>query len=100
MVLGLPFLFQRGKSDGLNATDHFTFTGQEELNATVVICDRTLRVSEGHKGSADLRLIADSQTWLRFLRKESSLVWALLRRKIRIQGSPRLLLAFGRCFPS
>lgn len=27
-------------------------------------------------------------------------VWALLRRKIRLKGSPRLLLAFGRCFPS
>jgi hypothetical protein len=27
-------------------------------------------------------------------------VWALLRRRIRIKGSPRLLLAFGRCFPS
>jgi putative sterol carrier protein len=59
-----------------------------------------LQVSEGHNGQADLRLTADSQTWLRFLRKEANLVWALLRRKIRIQGSPKLLLAFGRCFPS
>jgi NAD(P)-dependent dehydrogenase (short-subunit alcohol dehydrogenase family) len=41
-----------------------------------------------------------SQTWLRFLRKEANLVWALVRRKIRISGSPKLLLAFGRCFPS
>ncbi len=46
------------------------------------------------------RVIADSQVWLRFLRKEAGLVWALHRRKIQIQGSPRLLLAFGRCFPS
>ena len=63
---GLRFLFQRGKSERLNATYHFTFTGQQELNAAVVICDKALRVSEGHEGSADLRLIADSQTWLRF----------------------------------
>jgi putative sterol carrier protein len=59
-----------------------------------------LQVSEGHNGQANLRLTADSETWLRFLRKEANLVWALLRRKIRIQGSPKLLLAFGRCFPS
>jgi hypothetical protein len=26
--------------------------------------------------------------------------WALVTRKIRIHGSPRLLLAFARCFPS
>jgi ferredoxin len=97
---GLSFVFQRGRSEGLNATYHFTFTGQEELKATVVIRNKTLQVSEGHTGEANLRLTADSQTWLRFLRKETNLVWALLRRKIRIQGSPRLLLSFGRCFPS
>jgi NAD-dependent dihydropyrimidine dehydrogenase PreA subunit len=97
---GLPFVFQRGGSEGLDAIYHFTFTGEEELKATVVIRNKTLQVSEGHTGAADLRMTADSQTWLRFLRKEANLLWALLRRKIRIQGSPRLLLAFGRCFPS
>lgn len=97
---GLPFVFQRGRSEGLNATYHFTFTGREGLKATVVIRNKTLQVSEGHTGTANLRIIADSETWLRFLLKEANLVWALLRRKIRIQGSPRLLLAFGRCFPS
>jgi hypothetical protein len=66
---GLPFAFQRGRSEGLNATYHFTFTGPEELKATVVIRNKTLEVSEGHAGVADLRLKADSQTWLRFLRK-------------------------------
>jgi len=97
---GLNFVFQRGKSEGLNATYHFTFTGQEEVKATVIIRDKKIEVSDGHIGAPDLRLTADSQTWLRFLRKEASLVWALLRRKIRIQGSPRLLLSFARCFPS
>jgi NAD-dependent dihydropyrimidine dehydrogenase PreA subunit len=97
---GLNFVFQRGKSEGLNATYHFTFTGQEEVKATVVIRDKTLEVSEGHMGKPDLRLTADSQTWLRVLRKEANLVWAVVRRKIRIHGSPRLLLSFARCFPS
>lgn len=97
---GLNFVFQRGKSEGMNATYHFTFTGQEDVKATVVIRDKTLQVSEGHIGVADLRLTANSEIWLRFVRKEANLVWALLRRKIRIHGSPRLLLAFARCFPS
>ena len=97
---GLNFAFQRGKSEGVNATYHFTFTGPEEVKATVVIRDKTLEVSDGHSGTADLRLTADGETWLRFLRKEANLVWALLRRKIRIHGSPRLLLTFARCFPS
>ncbi|HKO13487.1 MAG TPA: SCP2 sterol-binding domain-containing protein [Acidobacteriaceae bacterium] len=97
---GLKLVFQRGKSKGLNATYHFTFTGQEQATATVVIRDQKIAVSGGHIGTPDFRLIADSQTWLRFLRKEANLVWALLSRKIRIHGSPRLLLAFARCFPS
>jgi len=97
---GLNFVFQKGKSKGLNAVYHFTFTGKEETKATVIICDETLLVSEGHVGQPDLKLTADSQTWLRFLRKEANLVWALLWRKIRIQGSPKLLLGFSRCFPS
>ena len=45
-------------------------------------------------------MTADSETWLGFLAKERSLLWAILRRKIRIKGSPRLLVAFGKCFPN
>ena len=97
---GLPLTFQRGQAKGLNATYHFTFTGDEERRATVVIRDQAVRVRDGHEGKSDLHVIADSQTWLRFLHKEANLVWALLRRKVRIHGSPRLLLAFSRCFPS
>jgi ferredoxin len=97
---GLNFAFQRGKSEGVNATYHFTFTGEEDVKATVVIRDKTLTVSDGHTGTADLRLTADSRTWLRFLRKEANLPWALITRKVRLSGSPKLLLTFARCFPS
>jgi NAD-dependent dihydropyrimidine dehydrogenase PreA subunit len=97
---GLPIVFQRGRSEGVAATYHFTFTGKEEAKATVEIRDKTLRIREGHEGSPHLRVTADSETWLRFLRKEASLPLALLRRKIRIKGPPRLLIAFGKCFPS
>jgi putative sterol carrier protein len=79
---------------------HFTFTGKEQKEATVTIREGNLHVQEGHQGEADLSITADSETWLGFLAKERSLLWALLRRKIRIRGSPRLLLAFGKCFPS
>jgi putative sterol carrier protein len=59
-----------------------------------------VEVSDGHTGSADLYVTADSKTWLAFLAKERSLVWALLTRRIRLKGSPKLLVAFGKCFPS
>ena len=97
---GIQYTFQRGQSEGLDAVFHFTFTGKEPGTATVVIRDKSLRVADGHEGAADFHLTADSETWLGFLAKEQSLPWALLRRKIRIKGSPMLLIAFGRCFPS
>jgi NAD-dependent dihydropyrimidine dehydrogenase PreA subunit len=97
---GLRLTFQRGKAANLNAVYHFTFTGKEPTEATVRIRAGTLQVETGHHDAADLRVTADSETWLGFLAKERSLLWALLRRKIRIKGSPRLLVAFGKCFPS
>jgi hypothetical protein len=99
-LAGLRLTFQRGKAEGLDAVFHFTFTGREERRATVVIKGQEVRVEDGHQGTASLHVTADSETWLGFLAKERSLLWALLRRKIRIRGSARLLLTFGKCFPS
>jgi epoxyqueuosine reductase QueG len=99
-LFGLKLLFQPGQAAGLNAVYHFTFTGKEPKEATVVIRDGAVQVRDGHEEKADLRVTADSETWLGFLAKERSLLWALLRRRIRIKGSPKLLVAFGKCFPS
>jgi Fe-S-cluster-containing hydrogenase component 2 len=99
-LAGLRLTFQRGKAAHLNAVYHFTFTGKEKKQATVTIQNGSLQVQDGHYGEADLRMTADSETWLGFLAKERRLLWALLRRRIRIKGSPRLLVAFGKCFPS
>jgi len=96
----MPLSFQRHHSEGLAATYHFTFTGKEATEATVTVRDKTIVVKDGHVGAADLSVTADSQTWVGFLRKERSLLWALLTRKIRLKGPPRLLVAFGKCFPS
>jgi putative sterol carrier protein len=99
-LFGLKSDVSAGQGGGLNAVYHFTFTGKEPKEATVTIRDGTLQVQDGHQGEADLRVTADSETWLGFLAKERSLLWALLRRRIRIKGSPKLLVAFGKCFPS
>jgi len=97
---GLPLVFQRKKSEGLSATYHFSFTGQETEQATVIIRNQTLQVLKGHHGKGNFHLTADSQTWLGFLAKERNLMWALLTRKIRVKGSLRFLKAFARCFPN
>ncbi len=96
----MEYLFQPGQSEGLDATYFFFFRGSEQVTATIVIKDGAIVVRRGCHGNANIRVYADSETWLKFLAKEKSMVSAILSFKIVMWGDPRLLLAFGRCFPS
>ncbi len=99
-LFGIRISFQRGRAAGLNAVYHFTFTGASKATATVTIRDQTLAVQDGLHGMPDCAITADADTWCGFLRKERSIVWAVVRRKVRVKGPLRLLTAFGKCFPS
>jgi Fe-S-cluster-containing hydrogenase component 2 len=98
-LFGMRLAFQRGKAGDLDATYHFTFTGEEQAMATVVIKHRTLTIGDGHVGTPDLRVSADTRSWLRFLAQEVSIVRLIVTRAVRLKGPPRLLVAFGKCFP-
>ena len=95
----LPLVFQRGQSNGMSATYHFTFTGDEDVKGTVNIKNKSLDIKKGHVGKPDISIIADSKTWLKFLSKEKNLLAALITRKIKIKGSPLLMKNFAKCFP-
>jgi hypothetical protein len=95
----LPIAFQRDQSENLNATYHFTFTGKEPCEGTVVIKNKAVQVEKGLVGTPHMQVTADSRTWLGFLAGEVNLLWALASRKFRMKGSPRLMKAFARCFP-
>ncbi len=95
----LELSFQKGRSKGLDATYHFTFTGVEQIKASVDIKNMKLSVEYGHIGKPDISIIADTATWLSFLAKEKNLIWALIQRKITIKGSPLLMKRFAKCFP-
>ena len=94
----LHIAFRRHRAAAVDLTYHFTFTGAEPPEATIVIRHGTLQVERGLIGSANIHITADSNTWIAFLRQEKNLVWALLWRKIRLRGSPILLRRFGECF--
>ena len=96
----MPFVFQPNRSRGLDATFHFSFTGAETREATITIKNRSLEIQNGLIGKPDIHVTADSKTWLDFLAKEKNLALALLSRKVRLKGNPKLLLAFSKCFPS
>ena len=97
---GLPLIFQRDKSDGMDVTYHFTFTGKEQYRATVIIRNGSVQVHNEFVGVPDLHITAESRAWLGFVRKEHGVIMPLLLRKIRLKGPVGLLKAFGRCFPS
>lgn len=92
--------FQSNQAKNLDAVYHFVFTGDEQAQATVTIKNQQIKVEKELVGAANLKVTADSKTWLEFLAKEKNFAWAVLRRKIRFKGSPKLLLAFGKCFPT
>jgi len=100
MLRSLNLVFSRHNAKDLNARYHFTFTGSEHIRSTITIDQGKLDVADGHVGQPDISVSADADTWLAFLRKERGILRALLTRKIRLKGNPKLLQAFGRCFPS
>jgi len=94
----MPRAFQRHKSAGLNATYHFTFSGDEAIEATVTIRDETIDVQRGLVGAPDVWVRADAKAWLRTLHREASVVKEIILRRIRVKGSMELFKRFGGCF--
>jgi epoxyqueuosine reductase QueG len=99
-LASLPVVFQRGIAEGMNTVYHFRFTGDEECESTIIIRDSSLTVQNGLAGDPDILIEADAKTWLAFLAREKNLVAALVKRRIKIKGSPRLMQSFAKCFPS
>lgn len=97
-VESMPRAFQRHNSEGLVATYHFSFTGNEQVEATVIIKDKTIIVQRGLVGVPDVRMHADAKAWLRVLHKETSIPREIIFRRIRVKGSLKLFKAFGSCF--
>ena len=99
----LPWMFQRGQSEGLEATYHFRFHGAEKVDATIRIANQRIEVQQGLHGKPDVTIRADARSWVKFLRRERSLLRVLATGQVRIWPLPRgakLLGDFGKCFPS
>ena len=100
LLFGMPLSFQRQAAGKLNAIYHFIFNGKEPAEATVTIREGKLTVENRLLGKPNIKILADSETWLAFLAGERNLLWSLVTRRIGLRGNPKWLLAFKRCFPS
>ena len=99
-LASLPIVFQRGIAKNMDTVYHFRFTGDEKCESTITIRDSSLTVQNGLVDDPDIFIEADARTWLDFLAREKNLVAALVQRRLKIKGSPRLMQSFAKCFPS
>jgi epoxyqueuosine reductase QueG len=100
LIRGMPVAFQRGRAEGLAARYHFSFRGAEEAEVSIDIRDNAIHIERGLSGDADVRVTADATTWLGLVRKERSMLWALVTGRLRVRGPVHLLRRFGECVPS
>lgn len=99
-LTGMRRIFQPEQAKGLDVTYQFKFTGKERREAIVTIKNQRVSVTDGVADKANLIVTADSAAWLKFLSNRTYLPLALLTGKIKLKGSPKLLLMFGKCFVS
>lgn len=100
-LFGARLRFQRkwAQSQKIERVFHFTFTGREPGMATIQIQGKNLNIDEGqHLGKSDVHIIADSEAWVQFLRKERHLLTLLAQRKLRFRGDIRAMQDFKACF--
>lgn len=94
---GAGLLFNPEKAKGISMTLYFEFSGREQRSATIAIADGKLTVHEGISGSADIRVRADSETWVQIINEEISPLKALVLGKLRLKGNPAHLNKFKSC---
>lgn len=99
-IAALPLLFQPGQAKKTNVHYRFVFSGAESRQADVVIRKGQLLIDPGEELRPDVTIRADARTWVRFVAKETSLLWAVLTFRIRFSGKIWLMKDFEKCFPT
>jgi ferredoxin len=99
-LFSLRLGFQGGRAKGLDLTVNWTFTGRQALEATVRIKGRQLEVVPGrHADTADVHVIADTQSWFDVLNRNTELEDVLASGKVTLHGKRDGFDAYMRCFP-
>ena len=95
-IRGLKLVFNPLKAEGESETFEFQFTGKEPASVTVIVKEGKVKTREGLYPEANLRVVADSEAWLRIVNKEALPFRYLLTGKLKVRGNPLLLLKFQK----
>ena len=100
-LTGVRVAFEQKHAKGVTMNVHFESNGKETAQATIIIAGEVIDVKEGHFGTADLGITADSETWLKIVNKETTSaedMQAITSGKIKVKGDLKLLKQFQECF--
>jgi epoxyqueuosine reductase QueG len=100
MMRNMPHYFRPIEAEGLAFTCQFELTGEGGGEWAMRVADRRCQVHPGRLDHADLIIRADARAFLRVHRGETSAVWQLIARRIRLRGNRALFLRFPRLFPT
>lgn len=100
-LTGIRVAFERKHASGINLTVHFDYNGRENGQATIIIKDGTIEITEGLIEKPDLVINVDVDSWLKIVNKEVNN--ELMKEfftigKIKIQGNLADLGKFQNCF--
>ena len=95
----MPGAFLPEKAQGLNATIHFKFTGEEAGDWNAIIADGKVAVEKGEPADeATLTLTADSNDYVRIFTGELDGMQAFMHGKIKLGGDLNLAMKLMQMF--
>jgi putative sterol carrier protein len=95
---GMKQLFVPSRAANVDKTVQFNFTGREAGTWHVVVRNGTFDYAQGEASSPGTTVTADSDDWLRILRRELDPTMAFMTGKIKIAGDIGVMLQFQGWF--
>jgi NAD-dependent dihydropyrimidine dehydrogenase PreA subunit/putative sterol carrier protein len=100
MMRNMPQYFRSGEADGLAFRTQFDLSGAGGGRWVMRIENKRCEVRPGTIADPDLIIRCSGTLFLGIHQGTKSPVWAMLTRRLRLQGDRRLFLQFPRIFPT
>ncbi len=95
---GLQSVFLPDKTQGVNKTIQFDFSGNEPGTWAMTVNNGTMSYHEGPAENPNATVNVDSDDWLKILRGEVNAVSAFMSGKIKVNGDMTLMMQFQNWF--
>ena len=98
VLAGMADRFHPAACADLRASYHWSLSGAQPREFTIVIDRGTFRIEEGENPQADVAMSASTETYLRLVNGEMLGIVAIMTRKLRVRGSLQMVAKMERIF--